>query len=195
MNDTNLVNDNLRKEADEFLYGKGLYSGLEKFGHVKITGSYSLKLMTWRDLDIYLVEENMSLSNFFEIGSFVANLLSPTKMHFRNERLNKSAGLPHGLYWGIYLGDERNGAWKIDIWVISHSQCAALDEFSNKYKDIPEKSRSIILDIKSKCWMKSGYRRSYTSIDIYDAVLSHGIEDIAGFETYLKCTKRCSLDA
>jgi hypothetical protein len=37
-------------------------------------------------------------------------------MHFRDESTAGTPGLPCGFYWGIYLGDERSGAWKIDIW-------------------------------------------------------------------------------
>jgi hypothetical protein len=43
--------------------------------------------MTWRDLDIYLVNEEILLSDFFQLGSQIAELLTPTKMHFRNERV------------------------------------------------------------------------------------------------------------
>ena len=36
--------------------------------------------------------------------------------HFSDETLRHRQGLPGGLYWGVYLGDERAGSWKIDVW-------------------------------------------------------------------------------
>jgi hypothetical protein len=38
-------------------------------------------------------------------------------MHYRDETIARTPGLPSGLYWGVYLGNERDGAWKIDIWL------------------------------------------------------------------------------
>jgi len=65
--------------------------------------------MVWRDLDIYLVAEDIPVSEFFRLGWQIADLLNPTKMQFRNERVARTEGLPHGLYWGVYLGNEHEG--------------------------------------------------------------------------------------
>ena len=48
-------NTRLVGEADTILYDLGLYEVLEKYGEVVVTGSYSLSTMTWRDLDIYII--------------------------------------------------------------------------------------------------------------------------------------------
>ena len=80
----------LRQEADGLLREKGLHSLLGQYGEVHVTGSYALKLMAWRDLDIYLVSPNMAPRRFFELGGRVAELLNPAKMNFRNERIAKS---------------------------------------------------------------------------------------------------------
>ena len=117
----------LRAEADELLWKKGLHPLLEKYGQVHLTGSYTLKLMVWRDLDIYLATEDLPVSEFFRLGGQIADLLNSPKMHFRNERVARTEGLPHGLYWGVYLGNEREGAWKIDIWAVTSEQLTILD--------------------------------------------------------------------
>jgi len=41
--------------------------------------------------------------------------MKPHRMHLRDECAVGTPGLPRGFYWGVYLGDERSGAWKIDI--------------------------------------------------------------------------------
>lgn len=186
----------LRAEADGLLWGKGLHPLLERFGQVQITGSYALKLMAWRDLDLYLVTEELRLSEFFCLGGKIADLLTPTKMSFRNERVARTEGLPVGLYWGIYLGDERAGAWKIDLWAVSKEQFRALDEFcQNIERRLTAAARRKIIEIKAQCWMKPGYRRTFSSRDIYEAVLAEGVGDLAAFDAYLQRVKGCTLEA
>src|SRR4051812_35350169 len=138
----------IKKEADEILFEKGLIDILNSFGSPYIHGSYLLDLMTWRDLDIYLQVETISEPRFFELGERINSLLSPVKMSFRNETKSKTKGLPVGLYWGIYLGNERVGAWKIDIWVVTASECERLLQFSNNIKQkLSAETKEIIVDI------------------------------------------------
>jgi len=53
------VDEALRREADELLKDRGLEALLSAHGLVRPTGSYVLRLMAWRDLDLYLVSENL----------------------------------------------------------------------------------------------------------------------------------------
>lgn len=106
-----MVSD-IRTEADEILRS-GLLTLLGGHGEVHIVGSYALGLMTWRDLDIHVVREDLDVTAFFGLGGEIAILLKPHRMHFRDESTVGTPGLPRGYYWGIYLGDERSGAWKI----------------------------------------------------------------------------------
>ena len=176
----------LRKEADLLLHN-GLDDVLKQYGIPHYTGSYALHLMTWRDLDIYLEAEELSISLFFELGNKIATLLNPVKMHFRNETIARTEGLPFGLYWGIYLGDERKGAWKIDLWMMKSDECKErLAYCDNLLNRISPAEKLIILNIKSQCWQNPQYRKTFYSSDIYDAVLQHGVKDIDGFYTYLQ---------
>lgn len=184
------LNDNnhrIRQEADSILNEQGLLSILKSFGIPHVTGSYALNLMTWRDLDIYLESENISEEDFFKLGASINNRFSPVRMSYRNERINKSEGLPEGLYWGVYLGDERKGAWKVDIWAMDAKQCKERLKFCNDIEaKLTDESRQIILSIKSQCWQDAAYRKLYSSNDIYKAVLKEGIKDMEGFREYLK---------
>ena len=177
----------IRKEADEITYGKGLHKILSQYGIPHFTGSYALQLMTWRDLDVYLETDSFSKEKFFELGKNIDHLLNPVKMSFRNERIAQTPGLPNGLYWGIYLGDERNGAWKIDIWAMDSKECQQRIEYCNKIFDkISNSARLHILDIKSQCWKDPAYRKSYSSADIYKAVLEDGVTGMDDFRKWLQ---------
>src|ERR1051325_339746 len=165
----------------------GLRRILDDYGEVHIMGSYSLHLMVWRDLDIHIVCREFDRRRFFDLGGRVAELLKPAKMHFRDEFVMQTPDLPRGLYWGVYLGDEREGAWKIDIWAVEKEECQRMLKYVEdiKLKLTPD-SRKIILEIKSQVWQDPSYRKSYTSADIYDAVLTHGIKDLKEFKDYLR---------
>ena len=185
--DLNLL---IKKEADEILFEKGLFSILSSIGKPHISGSYALDLMTWRDLDIYLQSDNIPEADFFALGSKICTALTPVKMSFRNELIGKTKNLPAGLYWGIYLGNERAGAWKIDIWAVNSSECQRLIEYCTDIKQKLTPATSLqILKIKSDCWQDPEYRRSYNSTDIYTAVIEKKITDIERFKIYLKTIK------
>ena len=182
-----ILNEQLRAEANDILDKKGLRKILDRYGIVQVTGSYSLGLMTWRDLDIYLENENLTVQNFFELGKEIVSLLYPVKMSFRNELIAKTKGLPLGLYWGIYLGDEKKGSWKIDLWGLSSKECEQRLEFCSRIAErITPHLRMKILEIKSRCWMDPLYRKFYTSNDIYTAVLEKHVHDVESFKLYLQ---------
>ena len=131
--------------------------------------------------------ENISTSDFFSLGRKIEANFHPVKMSFRNEITGKTKGLPNGLYWGIYLGNERAGAWKIDVWAVNSFECKGLLSHCTaiQQKLTPENSFHI-LNIKSQCWQDPEYRRSYTSMDIYNAVLERNIISFTEFMKYLK---------
>ena len=168
----------LRKEADELLVGKGLLEVMRDYGEPHVTGSYSLRLMVWRDLDLYLQSDHVSERGFFELGGRIASTLRPTRMSFRDTRVVPVEGLPPGLYWGMYLNHRSEDGWKIDIWALDSAQCDRLLAFQDSIGErISPAARLTILRIK--------YRKSFSALAIYHAVLDHGVEDVGAFRKYL----------
>ena len=177
----------IKREADVILYEQGLIDILNSFGTPYVHGSYLLDLMTWRDLDIYLQVDDISTTDFFALGEKICSSFAPVKMNFRNELKAKTKGLPAGLYWGIYFGNERAGAWKIDIWAVSTSECQKLMQYCSKLKQkLNGEAVQRILEIKCECWRDAEYRRSYSSSDIYEAVLDNNVTTMEEFREYLK---------
>jgi len=190
------LDEAIRAEADEILWEWGLHRLLAGYGEVYPTGSYALRLMTWRDLDLYLVAPGITVGAFFGLGRQIADLLGASKMRFRNERVGHTPGLPRdGLYWGIYMGDERAGAWKIDLWAMDEEEHSRLQVYLDAIAArLSGKARHRILRIKSACWMRPGYRLRYSSRDIYRAVLDHGVADVGAFDAYLRKHKGYGLE-
>jgi hypothetical protein len=175
------IENELHAEADRLLSG-GLQDMLDTFGDVHIVGSYALGLMTWRDLDIHVVREPLERGAFFDLGRRIADHLQPHRMHFRDETIEATPGLPRGLYWGVYLGNEREGAWKIDIWATSSANFEPTRRFCDAIaKRLTPETRESILQIKAACWQHPEYRRGFSSADIYEAVFEHGVRTVDQF--------------
>src|ERR1043166_3180610 len=174
-------NRDIRAEADAILRS-GLQTILGRYGEAHIIGSYALGLMTWRDPDIHIVREDLDVAAFFDLGGAIAALLQPRRMHFRDESIVGTPGLPAGYYWGIYLGDERAGAWKIDIWQTNRQAFEHVRRFGDDLSArLTDENRAVILAIKTACWRHPEYRRGFTSTDVYEAVLDRGVGDVSAF--------------
>jgi hypothetical protein len=185
----------IRTEADHILQS-GLLSILGRHGEVHIVGSDVLELMTWRDLDIHVVREDLDVGTFFGLGGEIASLLKPHRMHFRDESTVGTPGLPRGFYWGVYLGDERGGAWKIDIWQTDRQAFDLVRRFGEELSaPLTDTNRAVILEIKAACWRHPQYRRGFTSADVYAAVFDRGVRDVQGFAPDLRHTKGIELHA
>ena len=66
----------IRKEADELLNKYQVVEALSKYGQVKFTGSYELDLMYKRDIDISLINDNLTVENFTRLGKELIDKLN-----------------------------------------------------------------------------------------------------------------------
>ena len=82
----------------------------------------------------------------------------------------------------VYLGDERKGAWKIDIWTSSRANFELVKRYGDRILErLTPETREAILAVKAACWQHPDYRRGFSSSDIYAAVLDHGVKDAERF--------------
>jgi hypothetical protein len=179
----------LRAEGTAILEDRGLRALLESFGRVVVHGSYALDLMAWRDLDIYLCprDSGLDVSTFFSLGSQVAQLLRPHRMHFRDETRVQTEGLPKGLYWGLHLPGDVEPGWKIDLWAIDEEELRRLTAYQVWVAErLTPASRAAILAIKSVVCRHSEYRRRFGAKHIYDAVLGCDVTTLDGFAAYVE---------
>jgi hypothetical protein len=186
-NDLLAVDEMLRAEADVLLHEQGLQKLLEEYAPVHVAGSYTLRLMVWRDLDVAMDAPAITLSEFFDLGKRITMLLSPWKMFFTNNRDNSGGRYPRGLYWGIRMGDIKRGAWKIDLWAFDSDECRdKVRECEALKSRLNEENRLTILNLKSQLWDKPQYRDTITSQDIYEAVLDCDVNTLDGFFSHVE---------
>lgn len=172
----------LRSEADALLEDQGVLRILQQFGVPHLSGSYAMRLMTWRDLDIYLEIERSDAHSFLELGRALGDALTPRKLSFTDHlRFPPTEGLA-GLYWGIRTDDLSRGGWKIDLWGVESPVCAERVAFCESLASrIDRTARFRILRIKQAVCRLPEYRKSITSQQVYEAVLDAGVTTVDEF--------------
>jgi hypothetical protein len=174
-------NEELKAEANLLIQQCGLPGLLAAYARWFIGGSYSYDLMCWRDLDVYVLDSRRDLKRCFEVAGELTRLLAARKSRFTNN----VGGEPNGFYWGIKLGDERQGAWKLDVWFLDAASYERHADYSaDLRRRLTPVSRATILEIKEAYWRRPQYRDSVTSDLIYRAVLDHGVQGVSDFERY-----------
>lgn len=180
--------EELRKEVDGILYEKGLYNLLENYGEVQLTGSYILKTMYKKDLDISIYNPDLSVTEFYELGGKLAELLEPHGVHYRNTRVKFVENRPlEALYWGMEFDE-----WKMDLWLITREHFdGALEYCGNIIKNMTDEKRKLILEIKNMA--SENYNRKYSSKELYAAIFKEDIKSIEEFNRYLQEKIGCEL--
>ena len=104
-----------------------------------------------------------------EVGSF-----NPTGLELHDR-----------YYFGVYYHTSSGTEWKVDIsfWVSVREHPEPFQEAISR--QLTEESRLTILWIKDIWYRLPTYRDQVFSVDIYDAVLEHGVRTPTEFDGYL----------
>lgn len=186
-NDLISQQNKLQKEGNSILKKLQLLQFLSKYGKPIIAGSLATGLMTWRYIDIELVDETKLSQNLFDTVSYLFEI-----DNIKNIQLNNNIGgriranNPDGLYLGFQYQQDQE-LWKIDIWFIhNEKQHSGKDDVEWFKNNIDEEKRKSILIIKNQMAVHPKYRKTIFSTDIYDAVLKENVTDYDGFIEYIK---------
>lgn len=170
----------LRREADSLLRRTRLLALLEKYGRVSLTGSYELGLMVDGDIDILVINGEVTrervwqcLRELMMAGSFRGYLFYDFIKHRR-------PGFPRGYYIGLKT-KQGGRKWKVDIWFVS-SRSARRDSFMKKLAAaLDEKKRGRILKIKSEAKKRGLDLPSYA---VYQAVMNGGAASLKDVQAH-----------
>ncbi len=184
----------LQLQADDVIADLDLVRLLVPFGRVAPVGSVATGLMTWRDIDIHVLCDVPLLD-----PPRIHAALNPLASHPSVKRLNfhkhsgpfRTSGLPDGLYYSIYYFEGGTGAgerWKVDCWFVPSA--APRPEFAlidHMRRELTDETRLAILWIKDTWHSLPAYRDTVSSVDIYTAVLNHGIRTP---DEFVECLRR-----
>jgi hypothetical protein len=161
---------------------------LRLVGQAELIGSAVLGLMVWRDIDIMVSAPGLGPAQAF--AALDPLLTNPRVTHVRylNQRgsFNETALLEDDRYYFAVTLRTDEAEWKFDIsfWTSERSprELSYIDVVRRRLTD---ETRLAILWIKDVWHHLPSYRTSVLSVDIYDAVLEHGVRTPCAFDAYL----------
>ncbi len=179
----------LQTEAAALLTQCDLFQRLQLVGRPELIGSAALGLMVWRDIDIMVVAPGLSVASAFAALSPLITDPRVTQMRYLNQSgpFNET-GRPEDerYYVATLLRTDDEAEWKIDIsfWLADRPR-REIAYMDTTRQHLSAEARVAILWIKEMWHRRPTYRTDVLSIDIYDAVLAHGVRTPRAFERYL----------
>jgi hypothetical protein len=186
---------NLQKEAQSILEDLDLMNLLKKYGEPVIVGSMALGLMTWRDIDIEIIVDELKKEDLAEICmGLVKNFSRRLDFSVIDDRLRKNK--PNSLYIGLkYFGEDIPNdsllganplAWKLDLHFLLLEDAKGRSTTEELRKKLTPEKIKTILEIKNVIAKSPKHRKEIFSMDIYEAVLDRGVNSLEEFKEYLR---------
>lgn len=182
--------DRLQREITQVEAELDLDRVLGRVGRVERIGSAASGLMVWRDLDlsIYCIGPHSGRNVATALGELLAHP-GVRAADYRDELgpRSPSGGEHDQRHYATlrYLAGDGEW-WKIDLsfWTDTGPRDEFIDGAALQSR-LTDETRIAILWIKDFLHRLEGYLREFAGIDVYDAVLNHGVRTPAEFEAYL----------
>lgn len=187
------LDEALHREADEMLAASGIGAILEDRGFTPV-GSYAMRTMTWRDLDLELYAP-MDWEAHWQLGLAIARTGWCYRANCFNASRESEGGGDSGLYWGLRVADPALpgpfsradlAVWKLDLWRAPFEEFDARAGAKRRLwqSRLNDETRSYVLALKEAVCHDPRYRKVLLSVHIYEAVLEHGICGLDSFEDW-----------
>ena len=179
----------LQAEARAVLADLGLLAALGAVGQPEIDGSYAYGLMVWRDVDVSVACARLEPGAVFATAAPLAANPRVQRLTFRNElgRFNTLPDEPEAVYWGIRYVTDAGEEWKLDVWFFPEgASWPSRRQLDTLPPRLTPETRAAILRLKERWHRHESYGKGVFSVDVYDAVLDHGVRTAAEFEQYLR---------
>lgn len=113
----------MQNQADEILREQHAIEILGKYGDVHLHGSYKLDLMTWPEIDIWILSDDFQSSMAWDIIKDLANAVPPTHVHVINQFDHQLGRTPPDCISIDYRFLHEQVEWKLDICASSYARC------------------------------------------------------------------------
>ncbi|GCE24385.1 hypothetical protein [Dictyobacter kobayashii] len=176
----------LQTEAQQILEELKVVEKLSQVGQVRQTGSTTLGLMVWRDIDLQVSSPGLSAERAFTIMQPLLShpYIKQVRYLHQSEHF-KVEGLDERHFFMLFYQFHEPVEWKLDIsfWLGEGIHPEPLHEAIEQ--QLTHETRLLILRIKDVWYQLPAYRNTVASTDIYDAVLQHGVRTLDDFDQYL----------
>ena len=181
--------DTMQAEANRLVEQLDLPSMLSRAGRFERLGSSVSGLMVWRDLDLGVSCGRLSPERAWEAMMTLAAHPRTTRLDYRNEvgRLTPPELRGYGRYYFVaHHETEAGDEWKIDVSLWSpESPPGLLAHPEELRRQLTPETRLAILWIKDVWHRMPYYPDQLSGMDIYEAVLEHGVRTPEHFGRYL----------
>jgi hypothetical protein len=182
--------DLLQGEAAEVIADLDLPALLSRLGYVEHLGSSVSGLMVWHDIDFAVRCRDLTPGRAWDaLRPFLAQprLL---RLNYWNEAEERSLTAQAGderYYFVCYYETEAGDEWKIDLslW-LSDAPRPHLGHLDDLRRRLTDETRLAILWIKDVWHRLPTYPDEVSGVDVYDAVLDHGVRTPDEFAAYLR---------
>ena len=165
----------IKKNGEQLLNSLALYDLLAPFGSLYFTGSFSLDLMTWNDLDMQLVlkepaQAKETLLHLVRHFFFDPRFIKAGLIEFQGDY---KPSMPRGLYLGLKLNDPSyGGEWKLDLWIFSQEEVEKNQRFIQELQQVLTlELKLLVLELKCELMGAQGRVPQGSSYSIYQAIL------------------------
>jgi hypothetical protein len=141
------------------------------------------------DLDVCVVCDVWNADTVFLAARPLASHPRVQKLNFWNETGPfQPPGLLEGFYWGVHYRAEDAEEWTLDLWFWPrHAPASDVEQAEEVRRRLTPETRGAILLIKDVHHRLRPYGgRDARSVDVYEAVLDHGVRTPEEFGVYLE---------
>jgi len=121
---------------------------------------------------------------YWEIVKTLFEKAGVKNLNLADNRKQDETDRPRSMYIGVKYEDYLKNIWKIDIRLLG-KEFVTTDAVEELIKTATEEHRKTILTIKSKVHDNPKYHKTFSSLDIYEAVIKQNISDLNEFHSYL----------
>jgi hypothetical protein len=182
--------DLLQAEAAEVIADLDLLALLGRVGEVEQLGSSVSGLMVWRDIDFVARCRDLTPSRAWDALRPLLTNPGLTRLNYRNEAGERSPtgqAADQRFYFVTYVETAAGHEWKIDLslW-LSDAPRPHLAQLADLRRRLTDETRLAILWIKDVWHRLPTYPDEVSGVDVYDAVLEHGVRTPDQFAAYLR---------
>lgn len=177
----------LQAEARALLADLDLDSQLADIGPLLVTGSFVSGLMCWREIDIMvLVGGHFSPEDVLLLLKRVGERF--TSLRYSDERGPRcpTGQVRDERYHVILTVDRAGHTWQVDLSLWLHDLHQNVTRWHEELRDtITAEQRTAVLRIKDAWHSRPCYPDQVGGLDIYAAVVDHGVRSPRQFATWL----------
>ncbi|GHO88483.1 hypothetical protein [Dictyobacter formicarum] len=176
----------LQAEAQHVLDELKVVDMLSQAGPVRQTGSTTLGLMVWRDIDLQVSSPGLSAERAFTIMQPLLSHPYVKQVRYLHQSGHfKVDDLGERYFFMVFYQYHEPVEWKLDIsfWLDPGIRPEPVQDALER--QLTPETRLLILRIKDVWYQLPAYRNTVASTDIYDAVLQHGVRTLDDFDQYL----------